>query len=171
MNQYGGSQFSLAPKHNCHALRSKDLGNKNGKKTNAAKLFVTDSTQMELVEYTYKYLREKVNNVPLFGKDADIFFAYIHVTKKVSKPNPLATSKDDAYCVSTTFEEKRVIHYHVPKEDLPSELKVINKIAEGEWSYELTEAEYLELIDGEKTTDVEFITYGLDKRKLFYICK
>lgn len=120
----------------------------------------SSSQRKEKEEYTYKYLREKVNDVPLYGKDADIFFAYIHVTKRNE-----CEGNDVSFCL----EEKRVFHYHVPKEELPPELKVISLIEQGEWSYSLTEQEYLELIDNEKTSDVDFITYRLNKRRLLYV--
>ncbi|MFJ7891367.1 hypothetical protein ACIQYL_25395 [Lysinibacillus xylanilyticus] len=131
----------------------------------------SSDNRKELVEYSYKYLREKVNNVPLFGESADVFYAYIHITKYVSKPNPQAKSDDDAYIVSRSFDEERVFHFHVPKERLPVNLKVIALIEQGEWAYELTEEEYHELTDCEKTSDLDFITYRLDKRRFFYLVK
>ncbi|MFG3435109.1 hypothetical protein [Lysinibacillus fusiformis] len=140
------------------------------KKTEPNTLNSSDN-QTELVEYSYKYLREKVNDVPLFGESADIFFAYIHVTKYISKPNPNASSDDDAFIVSRSYDEERVFHFHMPKEKLPTNLKVIALIEQGEWVYDLTEEEYLELNDCEKTSDLDFITYRLDKRRFLYRVK
>lgn len=168
MYEYG-SKLRVVHKNS----RQADKGKIPTRKVNNDKIEINilESTpeRKEIVEYSYKYLREKVNNVPLFGKSADIFFAYVHVTKKTFSPNPCAISDSDAFNISFTFEEKRVIHYHVPKEKLPQELKVISFIEQGEWSYSLNEEEYLELIDCKKTSDVDFITYRLNKRRLLYV--
>lgn len=117
--------------------------------------------EVEMLRCTY--IRKIVRDFPTppsKGK-ADLFFVYIHVTgykRFVDDKLYLKTGKI-SMVTERIDREERLIHYHMPSEQIPLQHRGYQQLQDGEWLCELTYEEYERLINPNITDDLAFILY------------
>ena len=138
--------------------------NANETKSNSMSHFDNDQQTVEHLNYNYN--RTKVSNLPIKSTIlGDMFFVYIHVTGIIKKKRIDEEMNVEFFEDSYVDREERVIHFHLPTEKIPKEYESVKLISDGDWSYHLTEEEYLRLVNPELTSDTEYILYNLDRKQ------